>query len=138
MIKTFATQKVLIINLKKRVMTNLRNSVQLIGNLGGDPEIKKYDGDKTMAKISLATTDMYYNSEGNKVKETHWHNLVLWGRQASLAEKYLKKGSEIAVEGKLTSRSYEDKNGTKKYITEVHVNELLMLRSPKEETLDQL
>ena len=110
-------------------MLNLKNRVQLIGNLGMDPEVKHLESGKTMAKISIATNDTYKNQKGEKVTDTQWHNLVAWGKTAEIAEKYLKKGSEVAVEGKLTSRSYEDKEGTKKYITEVVVNEILMLGS---------
>lgn len=110
-------------------MLNLKNRVQLIGNLGMDPEVKKLESGKTMAKISLATNDTYKNQKGEKVTDTQWHNLVAWGKTAEIAEKYLKKGSEVAIEGKLTSRSYEDKEGVKKYITEVVVNEILMLGS---------
>ena len=108
-------------------MNNLRNRVQLIGNLGSDPEIKNFDGGKTKARFSIATTDSYRNKDGERVKETQWHNIIAWGKTAEIIEKYIKKGDEIAVEGKLTSRSYEDNNGNTKYITEVVVNELLTL-----------
>jgi single-strand DNA-binding protein len=108
-------------------MKNLRNKVQLIGHLGGNPEVKNLEGGKTLARFSVATNDVYYNSKGEKVEDTQWHNLIAWGKTAEIAEKYLKKGSEVAIEGKLTSRSYDDKEGNKKYITEVVVNEILML-----------
>lgn len=108
-------------------MYALKNKVQLIGNLGNNPEIKTLDGGKKLAKFSIATSEIYNNAKGEKVKETQWHNLVAWGKVAEIAEKYLSKGSEVAVEGKLTSRSYSDKEGNKKYITEVQVNEILML-----------
>jgi len=108
-------------------MNTIRNKVQLIGNLGNDPDVKQLESGKTMAKFSIATNDRYYNQDGEKVENTQWHNLVAWGKTAELAEKYLKKGSEIAVEGKLNSRSYENKEGQKKYITEVIINEILML-----------
>lgn len=108
-------------------MYALKNKVQLIGNLGNNPEIKTLDGGKKLAKFSIATSEIYNNAKGEKVKETQWHNLVAWGKVAEIAEKYLSKGSEVAVEGKLTSRSYNDKEGNKKYITEVQVNEILML-----------
>ena len=110
-------------------MNALKNRVQLIGNLGMDPEVKKFEGGKTKAKFSLATTESYKNSEGDKVSDTQWHNVVIWGNLAIIAEKYLKKGSEVAVEGKIVSRSYDDKDGVKKYITEIIVNELLLLRN---------
>ncbi len=109
-------------------MNALKNRVQLIGNLGNDPEIKKFDNNRTLAKFSLATSENFKNAEGEKVKETQWHNVIAWGNIAIIAEKYLKKGNEVAVEGKLITRSYEGKDGEKKYITEVVINEILMLR----------
>ena len=108
-------------------MNNLRNRVQLIGNIGTTPEIRTLTNGQSFARFSLATNESYTNKEGEKVTETQWHNLIAWGRQAKLVEKYLDKGREIAVEGKLTNRSYEDKAGVKKYVTEIVVNELLML-----------
>jgi single-strand DNA-binding protein len=108
-------------------MYALKNKVQLIGNLGQNPEIKTLEGGKKMAKFSLATSEVYRNAQGEKVKETQWHNIVAWGKVAEIVEKYLTKGSEVAVEGKLTNRTYNDKDGNKKYFTEVQVNELLML-----------
>ena len=110
-------------------MNTIRNKVQLIGNLGNDPEVKHLDSGKTLAKFAVATNDRHYNQDGEKVEDVQWHNLVAWGKTAELAEKYLKKGSEIAVEGKLTNRSYENKEGQKKYITEVIISEILMLGS---------
>ena len=108
-------------------MYALKNKVQLIGNLGSNPEIKTLDGGKKMAKFNIATNESYRNSNGEKVTETQWHNLVAWGKLAEIIEKYIMKGSEVAVEGKLTYRSYNDKDGNKKYFTEIQVNELLML-----------
>ncbi len=108
-------------------MNNLRNKVQLIGNLGADPEIKLFDSGKKNARLSLATKDSYNNAKGDKVEQTHWHNLILWGKTAEIAEKYLHKGSELAIEGKITYRSYDDKNGEKKYITEIVVSDIVML-----------
>ena len=113
-------------------MNNLRNSVRLIGNLGMNPEVKEIGNDKKLAKFSLATREVYKNEDGEKVSETQWHNLVAWGNQAKLAEKYLKKGNEIAIEGKLTSRNYTDKDGVKRYVTEIVVNEILMIGSKKD------
>lgn len=101
--------------------------MQLIGNLGNTPEIKKTESGKKLAKFSLATNETYRNAAGEKVKETQWHNVVAWGKQADVIEKYLDKGSEVVIEGKLVNRTYTDKNGTKKYFTEVHVNEMLMI-----------
>lgn len=110
-------------------MLQLKNRVQLIGNLGMAPEVKQLEGGKTVARLSIATNDVYKNQKGEKITDTQWHNLVAWGKTAKIAGKYLKKGSEVAVEGKLTSRSYEDKKGVKKYVTEVIVNEILMIGS---------
>ena len=108
-------------------MKDLRNRVQLIGNLGMDPEVKKFDGGRTMVKFSLATTQSYNNVKGEKVKDTQWHNLVLWGKMADTACKYLKKGSEIAAEGKIVYRNYETKEGQTKDITEIVVSDFLMM-----------
>ena len=108
-------------------MYALKNKVQLIGNLGQNPEIKTLDGGKKLAKFSIATNDSYRNANGEKVTETLWHNLVAFGKLAEIIEKYITKGSEVAVEGKLTYRTYNDKDGVKKYFTEIQVNELLML-----------
>lgn len=108
-------------------MSNLRNKVQLIGHLGNDPEIIKLESGKKLAKFTIATNESYKNEKGEKVEDTQWHNLVAWNKTAEIVEKYLKKGKEVAVEGKLTSRTYDDKEGNKRYITEVVVSELLML-----------
>ncbi|HXC04836.1 MAG TPA: single-stranded DNA-binding protein [Bacteroidia bacterium] len=110
-------------------MKNITNSVQLIGNLGKTPEIKNFEGGKKVARVSIATTDSYKSAKGEKVKETQWHNLVAWGKCADIMERYLKKGSEVAIQGKLTSRSYDDKDGIKRYITEIKVQELKLLGS---------
>ena len=106
-------------------MNNLRNSVRLIGNLGGNPEVRELPSGKKLAKLSLATSDKYKDSEGKLVNETQWHNLIAWGKTADFVERYLEKGQEVAVEGKLLNRSYLDKDGQKKYITEISVNEIL-------------
>jgi single-strand DNA-binding protein len=108
-------------------MYALKNKVQLIGNLGNAPEVKTLDGGRKVANFRMATSESYRNAKGEKVTETQWHNLVAWGKVAEIAEKYLDKGKEIAIEGKLINRSYNDKDGNKKYITEVQVNELLLL-----------
>lgn len=117
---------------KQVIMNTLKNSVQLIGHLGNDPQVKQLESGRTVANLSMATNDSYKNKQGEKVEETQWHDLVAWGKTAEIAEKYLKKGSKVAVEGKLTHRSYEDKEGTKRYVTEIVVNELLMLGDRKE------
>ena len=108
-------------------MNGIRNRVQLIGNLGQDPEVIALENGGKLAKFSLATNETYKNKAGEKVTETQWHNVVAWGKTADIVETYLVKGKEVVVEGKLTSRSYEAKTGVKRYITEVHCNELLML-----------
>jgi len=108
-------------------MNTLKNKVQLIGNLGNDPEIFTFDNGTKKATLSIATNESYTNKAGEKVDDTQWHNVVFFGKTAEVAEKYLMKGSEVAVEGKLTSRSYETKEGEKRYVTEVVASELLML-----------
>ncbi len=110
-------------------MKNLKNRVQLIGNIGKEPQIKTFDSGKTMASFSLATSETYLDQNGKKVQDTQWHQLVAWGKTASYVESYLEKGNRIAVEGKLTHRSYVDKDGNTRYITEVLVNEILLLTS---------
>lgn len=108
-------------------MNTLRNKVQLIGNLGNDPEIINLESGKILAKFNMATNESYTNNKGEKITDTQWHNIVAWGKTAQIIEKYVTKGKEVAIEGKLTSRSYDDKDGTKRYITEVVCSELLML-----------
>lgn len=115
-------------------MYSLKNKVQLIGNLGNAPEVKTTENGKKLARFSVATNEIYRNAKGEKVKETTWHNAVAWGKVAELAEKYLTRGKEVAVEGKLINRSYTDKDGNKKYVTEVEVNEILMLGGDKPTT----
>lgn len=108
-------------------MNALRNKVQLIGHLGDAPEVRTLDNGKKMAKLRIATNETYRNAKGEKITETQWHNLVIFGKQAEIAEKYLTKGKEVAVEGKLTTRTYNDKDGNKKYFTEIQVSEFVML-----------
>ncbi len=108
-------------------MNSLRNSVRLVGHLGMDPEVKTFDSNKKLAKVSIATKEIYKNDKGEKITETQWHNLLIWGAQAKIAEDMLKKGDEIAIEGKLTNNNYTDKNGVKRYTTEVVVNEFMKL-----------
>ena len=110
-------------------MKSLRNSVQLIGRLGKDPEVKVYGDNKKKATFSIATSDSYKNAKGEKVEDTQWHNIVIWGSLAGIAEKYLRKGQEVCVEGKLVHRNYETSAGEKRFITEINVNDLLMLGS---------
>lgn len=108
-------------------MNSLKNKVQLIGHLGNDPEMVTMENGSKLAKFSLATNETYKNAEGEKVTDTQWHNIVAWGKIAEIAENFLSKGKEVVIEGKLMSRSYETKEGEKRYITEVKCNELLML-----------
>ena len=108
-------------------MSTLRNKVQLIGHVGNDPEILNLESGKKLVKFSIATNESYKNSKGEKITDTQWHNIVAWGKTAELIETYVPKGKEIGIEGKLTSRSYEDKDGVKKYITEVVCSELLLM-----------
>jgi len=114
-------------------MNNLSNSVRLTGRLGAAPEVKNLD-EKKVAKISLATNYYRKNGKGETVQETHWHHLVLWNRQAEIAEKYLDKGSQIAIEGRLANRYYTDKDGAKHQVTEVVVSEMMMLGKPVEQS----
>ena len=108
-------------------MNTLRNKVQLIGHLGQDPEIVNMESGRTLAKFSLATNESYKNAKGEKVEQTNWHNIVAWGKTAQIIEKFVTKGKEVAIEGKLTNRSWDDKEGNKRYTTEIVCNELLML-----------
>lgn len=108
-------------------MNALRNRVNLIGHVGADPEVKSFDNDKKKAYFNLATSETYRNDKGEKVEETQWHRLVAWGKSAEIIEKYVTKGKELAVEGKLVHRTYNDPNGDKRFITEVIVNDFLFL-----------
>nr|WP_294773965.1 single-stranded DNA-binding protein [uncultured Flavobacterium sp.] len=108
-------------------MNAMKNRVQLIGHVGQEPEVKAFDGGKKVANITIATNDYYTNDKGEKVENTEWHKVVAWGKTAEIIEKYVTKGKEIAIDGKLTHRSYEDKDGTKRYVTEVVVNDILLL-----------
>jgi single-strand DNA-binding protein len=113
--------------LKFKIMSAIKNKVQLIGNLGNDPEIINLESGKMLAKFTIATNESYKNNKGEKITDTQWHNVIAWGKTAEIIEKYVTKGKEVAIEGKLTSRSYETKEGEKRYITEVVCNELLLL-----------
>ena len=104
----------------------MKNRVQLIGPVGQDPEVKTVNN-KKVATLTIATNDFYFNEKGDKVEQTEWHRITAWGKTAEIIEKYVTKGKEIAVEGKLTHRSYDDKDGNKRYVTEILVLELLLL-----------
>ena len=108
-------------------MNAMKNKVQLIGNVGQEPEIKTFDEGKKVANITIATNEYYTNDKGEKVEDTQWHRVSAWGKVADIIEKYVTKGKEIAIEGKLTHRSYDDKEGNKRYITEVIANDILLL-----------
>ncbi|HET7896453.1 MAG TPA: single-stranded DNA-binding protein [Flavisolibacter sp.] len=110
-------------------MYALRNKVQLIGHVGSKPQSRVLEGDKKLVRFSVATNETYRNAQGVKITETQWHNLVAFGKVAEIAEKFLDKGTEVALEGKLVNRNYIDKDGVKRYVTEVHVSELLLLGS---------
>jgi single-strand DNA-binding protein len=108
-------------------MSTLRNKVQLIGHVGNAPEIVNLESGKKLAKFSIATNESYKNSKGEKITDTQWHNIVAWGKTADLIENYVPKGKEVGIEGKLTSRSYDDKDGVKRYVTEIICSELLLI-----------
>lgn len=108
-------------------MNALRNKVQLIGNIGNAPEIRTTENGKKMAKFSIATNESYRSADGEKVTDTQWHNIIAWGKIAEIAEKLLLKGTEVAIEGKLMNNVYTDKNGIKKYFTQVQVSQLLVV-----------
>ena len=114
---------------KQKVMNALKNKVQLIGNLGNAPEVRNTESGKKLVRFSIATNESYRNAKGEKVTETQWHNLIAWGKVADIAQKYLTKGSEVAIEGKLMNNNYTDKDGNKKYNTEIQIHELLLLGS---------
>ena len=105
----------------------MKNSVQLIGHVGQEPEIKNLEGGKKLANISIATNEVYYKDNGDKVEQTQWHRVTAWGKMADIIERFVTKGKEIGIEGKLTHRSYDDKDGNKRYVTEVIANEILLI-----------
>lgn len=108
-------------------MTTLRNSVHLIGRLGTNPTTTNFNNDKSITVFSMATSETYKNKAGERVTDTQWHRVVARNNQARIAEKYLQKGQEVAITGKLINRSWEDKEGKMHYVTEVEVRELVML-----------
>lgn len=108
-------------------MNTLNNRVQLIGNVGNTPEITVLESGKKMAKFSMATNHHYTNSDGEKVTDTQWHNIVAWGTNAELVENYVPKGKSLVLEGRLSNRSYEDKEGGKRYVTEVICQQLQLM-----------
>ncbi|HUH73381.1 MAG TPA: single-stranded DNA-binding protein [Chitinophagales bacterium] len=108
-------------------MSTVRNFVQLVGNLGRNPEIKSFESGKKVAKFSLATSEFYINKLGEKVQETQWHNIIAWGKMAQFAEDTLEKGREVTVKGKITYKNYEDKNGEKRTFTEIVAEEIALV-----------
>jgi len=110
-------------------MSTLKNKVQLIGNEGQDPQITVLDSGKKVTRFSLATNENYKNAKGEKMQNTYWHNMVAWGKIAEVISTYVTKGKEIAIEGKLTSHSYQTKEGEKRHITDVVINEVLFMGS---------
>jgi single-strand DNA-binding protein len=118
-------------------MNSLKNRVTLIGNLGQDPETKTLEKGKKVTHFTLATNDGYKNADGQKISETTWHNIVAWNGLAETAERFLKKGREVAVEGRIVYRSYEDKKGVTKNITEIVLNDLILLRNGKTQGKDE-
>ena len=112
------------------------NKVILLGNLGKDPEVKTIDSGKKVASFTMATTEAYKNQNGERVENTTWHNVVFWGSVCDVIEKYLKKGNQVYIEGKITNRSYDDKDGVKKYITEINGQHLTLLGKPAEVNIE--
>ncbi len=108
-------------------MNALKNSVRLIGHLGDNPKVKQLENGRKVANFSVATNETYVDAAGNRKTETTWHRLVAYGQTAGITEKYLVKGSEVAIEGRLTNRTYEDKNGDTHYMNEIVVNALMLL-----------
>lgn len=116
------------LKVRRKKMSMLKNNVRLTGFLGGDPEVRIFSDNKNMARVSLATNDRYRNADGDWITDTQWHNLVFWGKNAVFAEKALRKGAEISIGGRLVNRSYVDKEGATRYVTEVVVNETLLIQ----------
>ena len=108
------------------------NKVQLIGRLGKDPEVQKFDGDNMVVRFPLATNESYKDKNGQLVESTDWHNIVAWRKLGQIAEQYIKKGMSIYVEGKIRSRSYDDKDGVKRYVTEIVADNFIMLDKKEE------
>lgn len=107
-------------------MGNIRNNVRLIGHVGHNPEVRVLSEDKRVVKFSLAVNEYSKNEKGEKTKATSWHNIVAWGHLATLAEKMLVKGKEVAIEGSLSNRQYTNKDGIKKHVTEIIASDLTL------------
>lgn len=106
---------------------SIRNKVTLIGRTGKDVEVFTYENGNIKASVTLATSDYYTNQNGEKVEETQWHSLVAFGKVAEIMQKYVEKGKEIAIEGKITYKSYDAQDGQKRHVTEIRVEEILLL-----------
>lgn len=113
-------------------MSTIKNQVVLIGNLGNDPEVTNFESGSSIAKFSMATNETYKKENGEKTTQTEWHTIVVWGNLVSIVERYLEKGSEVCIKGKITYRNYQDKQDITKYITEIKADEVLMLGSKQE------
>jgi single-strand DNA-binding protein len=122
-----------IINLKFTDMSTLKNSVNLIGNLGQNPEVTNLDKGGKLARFSVATNDRYKDKNGDWKDRTEWHNVIAWGKTAELCSKLLKKGSNVAIKGKLENDSYEDKEGNKRYVTRIQLREFMLVNREKAE-----
>lgn len=109
-------------------MYDLRNTIQLIGHLGNDPEVKKLHNGKTLAKLSLATSEVYRNKNGDKIQQTQWHQCIAWGKKAEIIENLLKKGKNVLVRGKLVYNNYTDRNGVVRYSSQIVVNNFVLLK----------
>lgn len=112
-------------------MNTLKNKVNLIGNLGFDPEVREIAKGRKVARLSVATNDSYRNANGERVTDTQWHTVVAWGRTAEMVERLLRKGAPVALEGRLVHRSYETKDGSKRYVTEVVMSDFQVLPGRK-------
>jgi single-strand DNA-binding protein len=112
-------------------MKNMRNSVRLVGNVGVDPRITNFESGKKKASLVLATNERYKNAQGEWVSETQWHQVVAWGREAAIIEKFVEKGKELSVEGKLVHRNFTDKSGATRYVTEIVLSDLLLMNQPR-------
>ena len=110
-------------------MNALKNKVQLIGRLGSDPELRRFDNNRMLSSFSLATSENYKDKKGNWKEDTSWHNIVAWGTTAERVQKIVGKGDEVMIEGKLTNNTYEDKDGVKRYSTQVVIHEILLLKT---------
>ncbi len=110
------------------------NKVILVGNLGKDPETFTFENGVKKVSFSLATTESYKDKEGNKIDQTEWHNVVLWRGLADVAEKYLSKGSQVYIEGKIKTRAWDDKDGNKRYTTEIYGDNMTMLGGRRDDS----